>query len=182
MRELGRYFPGPLVGIALLLGVLIVLTPFLSSGQPSAGTIFSQAVLYVDALPGNSTMHFYLHGLGTTARYDNLSIGLAYGFPWTGGWPSVGPAWGNWTNGTNVLAISTSTDRNPVAVNVSALYVANGQFAVYQGLFAFNVTGSSGSETLAVVSNTAGTGGFTTPVASLPVGLTLALVRTGSAP
>jgi hypothetical protein len=180
---LGRFFPAPLVGVTLLLALLIVFTPFLTSyGQPAAGSIFSQAELVVDALPGNATMHFYVHGLGVTARYANLSIGLAFDFNWTGGWPSTNLTWGNWTNATHVLSVSAATSRLPVAVNITAVYVASGVSALYVGQFALNLSSSSGTDLLSVVSNTPGIGGFSTPVVDLPVPITLALVRTGSVP
>jgi hypothetical protein len=179
----GRFFPRPLVGVAVLIGLLILVTPFLTThGQPSAGSIFSQAELIVDALPGNATMHFYVRGLGTTTRYDSISLGFAFGFNWTGGWPAGNLSWGNWTNGSNVLAVTGLTDRLPVALNVTALYVASGVGAVYAGEFALNITGGSTGPTLSVVSNTAGIGGFSTPVADLPIPITLALVSTGSVP
>jgi hypothetical protein len=182
-RDLGQYFPRPLVGVALLLGLLIVFTPFLTSyGQPSAGSIFSQAELILDALPGNNTTHFYVHGLGTTARYANISVGFAFDFPWTGSWPSGPLNWTQWSNASSVLSVSAAVDRMPVAVNVSALYVANGVSALYVGLFALNLSLGATGEVLSVASNTPGVGGFSTPVASLPVPITLALIRTGSAP
>jgi hypothetical protein len=182
-RDLGRYFPGPLVGVALLLALLIIFTPFLTSyGQPSAGSIFSQAELVVDALPGGTTVHFYVHGLGTTARYVSIAIGLAYNFTWTGGWPSGNLTWSNWTNGSNVLVVSGATSQLPVAVNITADYVNAGVSALYAGQFALNLSAASGTDTLYVVSNTAGIGSFSTPVADLPVPVTLALVSTGSVP
>jgi hypothetical protein len=182
-RDLGKYFPGPLVGIALLLALLIVFTPFLTSyGQPTAGSIFSQAELVLDALPGETTVHFYVHGLGTTARYASISVGLDYNFSWTGGWPSGNLTWTNWTNGSNVLVVTGNTSRLPAAVNITADYVNAGVSAVYAGQFALNVTASSGTDTLYVVSNTAGIGDFSTPVSDLPVPITLVLVSTGSAP
>jgi hypothetical protein len=180
---LGKYFPGPMVGVALLLALLIIFTPFLTSyGQPSAGSIFSQAELVVDALPGNATLHFYVHGLGTTARYTSIAVGLAFGFPWTGGWPSGNLTWTNWTNGTDVLVVSGSTSRLPVAVNITADYISAGVSALYAGQFALNLSAASGTDTLYVASNTAGIGAFSTPVVDLPVPVTLALVSTGSAP
>lgn len=180
-RDLGKYFPGPLVGVALLLALLIIFTPFLTSyGQPSAGSIFSQAELVLDALPGGTTVHFYVHGLGTTARYASIAIGLDSNFSWTGGWPTGNLSWANWTNGSNVLVVSGNSSRLPVAVNITAVYVNAGVSALYAGQFALNLSASSGTDTLYVVSNTAGIGDFSTPVVDLPVPITLALVSTGS--
>jgi hypothetical protein len=182
-RDLGKLFPGPLVGVALLLGLLIIFTPFLTSyGQPTAGSIFSQAELVVDALPGNTTVHFYVHGLGTTARYASIEIGIAYGFNWTGGWPSGNLTWSNWTNGSDVLVVSGATSHVPAAVNITADYINGGVSALYVGQFAVNLSSSSGTDTLYVVSNTAGIGPFSTPVIDLPVPITLSLLRTGSVP
>lgn len=180
-RDLGRWFPAPLVGTAILLVLLIIFTPLLTSnGQPSAGSIFSQAELVVDAIPGNSTIHFYVHGLSTTARYDTIAIGFAADFGWTGGWPTGNLSWANWTNGTNVLSVTAEVDYVPVAVNVSALYVAAGVGALYSGFFALNFTSAASGIVLSVASNTPGIGSFSTPVADLPVPITLALVRTGA--
>ncbi len=182
-RALGRYFPAPLVGVAILLALLIVFTPVLASyGQPTAGSIFSQAELVVDALPGNTTVHFYVHGLSTTARYASISLGLAHDFPWTGSWPSGNLTWTNWTNGSDVLVITGATSQLPVAVNITADYISGGVSALYIGQFALNLSATSGTDTLYVVSNTAGIGSFSTPVVDLPVPVTLALVRTGAAP
>jgi hypothetical protein len=182
-RDWGRYFPRPMVGVVLLLALLILFTPFLTSyGQPSAGSIFSQAELIVDALSGNTTVHFYVRGLGTTTRYASITLAFAFGFNWTGGWPSGNLSWGNWTNGSNVLAVTGAVDRMPVAVNVTAYYVAAGVGALYAGQLALNVTGGPANPVLYVVSNTPGIVGFSTPVADLPIPVTLALVTTGSVP
>ncbi|HXW66503.1 MAG TPA: hypothetical protein VEL82_01260 [Thermoplasmata archaeon] len=179
------WFPAPLVGVALLLGLLIVFTPFLTSyGQPSAGTIFSQAELIVDGLPGNATVHFYVRGLGTTTRYAEIHLGFAFGFSWTGGWPSGPLNWTNWTNGTNVLAITANVDQLPAAVNVSALYTANGASVLYVGLLAVTIGVPSGqsADALIVASDTSGIGAFSTPVTDLPVPITLANVGSGGGP
>ena len=185
MRSGGTFadwFPAPLVGVALLLGLLIVFTPFLTSyGQPSAGTIFSQAELIVDGLAGNSTVHFYVRGLGTTARYAEIRLGFAFDFTWTGSWPSGPLAWSNWTNGTNVLTVTANVDQLPAAVNVSALYTADGSSALYVGLLALTIGVPAGqsAEALLVASDTTGISGFSTPVADLPVPITLANVGSG---
>jgi hypothetical protein len=180
-----RWFPWPLVSIALLLGLLIVVTPVLSSSsQPAAGTIFSQAELVVDGLPSNATTHFYVHGLGTTARYEVIQLSFAFGFNWTGRFPSAPLDWSVWQNGSNVLSVSSEVDSMPVAVNVSAIYVANGASASYAGTLAFDVvaSGPSATPTLEVVSGTSGLSGFSSPVAGLPVTIVLPEVASGGSP
>jgi hypothetical protein len=181
-RQLSEFFPWPLVGVALLLGILVVLTPILTAnGQPAAGSIFSQAELIVDALPGNSTTHFYVRALSVTARYTEIRLALAFNFNWTGGFPGNRLNWTDWQNASNVVAIDAMADRLPVAVNVSALYVANGASAYYVGTFALTIGTPPGSstDTLTLASNTPGVSGFSTPVSNLPLPITLADVGAG---
>lgn len=184
--RIGELFPVPLVGVAILLGVVIVITPALTStgGQPAAGSIFSQAELIVDALPGNNSTHFYVRGLGTTARYEEIRLGFAFGFNWTGGYPAGSLNWTDWMNGSDVLSLNQATEQNPVAVNVSALYTANGASALYLGVFALDVGVPAGSttDTMTVVSDTPGISGFATAVTNLPIPITLANVGSGGGP
>jgi hypothetical protein len=182
VNRLAGLFPGPLVGIALLLAILIVLTPVLTSnGQPAAGSIFSQAELIVDALPGNSTIHFYVRALSSTARYSEIRFALATDFNWTGSYPAGPLNWTDWQNASAVVAIESSTNESPVAVDVSALYSANGASALYVALLALEVGTPPGSmtDTLTVASGTSGIGGFSTPVSNLPLPITLVDVGSG---
>jgi hypothetical protein len=178
----GGLLPGPLVGIALLLAILILLTPILASnGPPAAGSIFSQAELIVDALPGNMTSHFYVRALSSTARYSEIRFSLATDFTWTGGFPSGHLNWTDWQNASEVVSISSVANTTPVAVDVSALYSANGASAYYVGLLALYLSTPAGSsgETLSVASATSGISGFSTPVTNLPLAITLADVGSG---
>jgi len=178
-------FPGPLVGAALILALMIVVTPILTaSGQPAAGSIYSQAELIVDGQPGNATTHFYVRGLGTTARYEEMNLSFAFGFNWTGSFPLGRLNWTDWLNASEILSIDASVTGNPVAVNVSALYSANGVSARYVGLFAMEVGVPAGSsvDTLTVVSHTPGIAGFTWPVASLPAFISLLNIGSGGPP
>jgi hypothetical protein len=180
-----RWFPWPLVTVALLLALLIVFTPLLtSSGQPAAGSIFSQAELIVDGLPGNSTTHFYVRGIGATTRYESVHLGLAYGFPWTGSFPAGRLHWTSWSNGSNVLSVAAASNALPVAVNVSALYVSGGLGVRYFGVLAFNLSSPApgGPVSLDVVSGTGAIPGFSWLVANLPVTITLAAVNSGGGP
>jgi len=180
--HLAGLFPGPLVGIALLLAILIVLTPILiSNGQPAAGSIFSQAELIVDAVPGNSTIHFYVRALSSTARYEEIRFSLSTDFNWTGGFPSGALNWSSWQNLSSVVAISAATNHTPVAVNVTAVYTANGATAYYVGLLAMEIGTPSGSSTemLTVASATSGISGFSTPVSNLPLPIELSDIGGG---
>jgi hypothetical protein len=179
-RRFEEFAPLPLVGVALLLVVLIIATPVLT-GQSSSGGLLTQAELIVDALPGNNSTHYYVTGLSTTTRYAELNLGFAFGFNWTGAFPSGPLNWTDWTNESGVLAVDRAVFEDPVAVNVSALYSVNGANALYVALLAFDVGVPPGSatEALTVVSATAGIGGFSTPVVDLPVPILLSYAGTG---
>ncbi len=184
-RRVRELAPLPFVGIATLLAVLIVLTPILAAnGQPAAGSIFSQAELIVDALPGNTSMHFYVRGEGTTARYVEIRLAFASGFRWTGAFPSGTLNWTHWLNGSDVLSIDQAVLQDPVAVNVSALYSQNGINALYVGTFAIDVGFLPGAatETLTLLSDTPGIASFTYPVSSLPVPILLSDIGPGGPP
>jgi hypothetical protein len=159
--RLGVYAPWPLVGVTVLLIALIVFTPVLvssSSHRPAPG-ILTQAELVVDKVAGNASFHFYVWALGEEIRYDEIRIGVATSFNWTGAaglnWSRVN--WTEWHNGTDVLSEIVVTAANPVALNISAYYSPFGG-AWYVGMIAFyDASGSSpGSESLYSTSNTAG--------------------------
>lgn len=143
-RRLRRdLFPIPLVGVATILIVLIFLTPILINGELAAGTIFTQAELVVDHPPGSSTTNFYVHAVGTV-RYAILRIGIAQNYQWNNPPPVSTLVWGNWTNGTELVAISAASEMDPVAVNVSAYYTTqHSGSAWYFGILAFDVVGNT---------------------------------------
>lgn len=179
-----RLVPAPYAGAVLLLVVLILLTPVLVSNGPAvAGSLLTQAELIVDRVPGGNTTHFYVRGVGTTVRYTQLSIRIATGFNWTGSFPTDRLVWSNGTNGSELLSLTWSSDANPVALNVTALYNAAGASAYYVGVIAFyfaTIAGASG-QTLFAASSTPGlTVNGPTAVMNLPV--TLLLVNVGSGP
>lgn len=186
--RLRQVAPLPLVGVAVLLVALILITPVLiSEGQPPPG-IFTQAELIVDRTSGTPGLHFYVHGLSTTVRYDVIALGTADNFSWSG---SGSPPWraldfGNWTNATFVLAVSLWATENPVAVNVTASYASLNGYATYSAVVVFFVgPGPSPSgETLYAASPTGGLVPSSTPVdnASLPLTILLPATSTGSAP
>ncbi len=160
--KLGTYAPWPLVGVAVLLIALIVFTPVLvskSPHQPAPG-ILTQAELVVDKIAGVPALHFYVWALGEEIRYDQLHIGLAGSFNWTGSsamnWSRLN--WTVWYNGSEVLSEIIASSANPVALNISAYYVSPGGSAWYVGVIAFyvSVTSPPSGETLFAATDTSG--------------------------
>lgn len=188
-RRVGRYAPVPLVGVALLLVIMIVLTPvLLTNGKPAPG-LLTQAEVVVDRTSTNSTFHFYVWALGETIRYDAIRVGLATSFNWTGTSPIAWNLlrWNLWYNASDVLSNIVASAADPVALNISAHYTSPSGSTWYFGLLAFYVavtspptgeslysaSGSSGvavPSTLAVNNNT------------LPVAILLADVGPGTPP
>jgi len=173
--------------VAVLLVVLILITPVLISyGQPGPG-IFTQADLIVDRIAGNGTIHFYITGVGTSTRYASVWVELATGFNWTASssvpWSTLN--WTKWKNATDVVTVALSSAANPVAINVTAYYVSSGGDAVYSGILAFYVGTSSSSDLLNVASATAGVvvpSSILVDNSSLPYPIPLAKVGTGGPP
>jgi len=187
-RRLGDYLPWPLVGVAIVLAVVIVLTPVLLSlgGPPAAGSVFTQAELIVDHAPGANASYFYVRAVGATVRYDAIVISWATGFSWSG---SGSPDWSKltWTSAANVtdlLAVTVSSDANPIALNVSAYYTSNG-IALYVGVFAFymtNATGAPADSLLGVTPTPNVSVPGATALASLPLLIPLADVGAARGP
>ncbi len=187
-RSHGRFasaFPWPFVGTAVILSVLVLLTPVLiSNGPPAPGSLEAQAVLIVDRASGSGTTHFYVRAVGSSVRYDSISIGVASGFAWNGGsfaWPTN---W-TWTNETQVLELGANSTQNPVAINITAVYAVSGAVADYAGILAFYVSGSGSGETLsiAVSSDTPGVSApSSVPDSQLPEPLPLQDFGSGGPP
>jgi len=158
-RYWGRYAPTPFVGAAVLLFVLILLTPVLiSSGQPAPG-VLTQAELIVDRVAGSSVTHFYVRALGSTVRYAGIWVGVDENFSWSAAgsppWSSLN--WTTWWNSSEVVSFGFALYGNPVAVNITAFYESPGGTATYIGVLAFFVgTGSSGGPDLFAASSTSG--------------------------
>lgn len=178
---LGRYFPIPLVGAAVLLAVLILLTPNLISagGGPAAGSLATQAELVIDHAPTGSVTQFYIHGLGDV-RYARIVVQLDPNVTWPA--PSSVP-YADWTNTTamnGTLAIVVDTPANPVAVNVTAVYVDPTSTTVwYLGTYVLDVSGGM----LSIVALLPGASSISpTPLSALPLELLLAASSTGVSP
>ena len=128
--------PWGLIGIAVLLLLLILATPGLlvGAGEPAAGSPAAEAVLWIDVTPGNVT-HFYVEGVAHP-RYAEIRLATS-ALP---DWPFMGRAgelpWGNWTNASDVVVLAMTSDENPVAVNVTVVFVdASGAIGDYVGLY-----------------------------------------------
>lgn len=177
---LGRYFPIPLVGAAVLLAVLILLTPNLISagGGPSAGSLETQAELVIDHAPNGALTQLYVHGLGDV-RYARLTIALAPNVSWPPLTSVPSAAWTNITSQNETLALVVTTPANPFAVNVTAVYTDPTSATVwYFGTYAIDVSGGM----LTIVPLTPGTASISpTPVAALPLELLLTASTTGVA-
>jgi len=188
-ETLARYFPAPLVATALLLVLLIVLTPVLvPNGQPAAGTIFTQAQLTVDATGTSNLTNFYLHSPESNVRYAQMQVFAATGFNWTGGFPSSPLNWTPVVNQTDLVAAYFSSTANPIALNITIFYSSAGSQAYYVGDFAFYVGYPLGSSSLHLfsVSTTVGTslgpGVNSVPVSDLPEYGVIDLSDVGSGP
>ncbi|MCI4325752.1 MAG: hypothetical protein L3K00_07755 [Thermoplasmata archaeon] len=177
LDALRPYFPTPFVAIVALLVVLIVLTPnLLSSAAPSAGSLPTEAELEVDRVVGGNATHFYVRGLGDV-RYTSIAVSLAANFSWPAP-PSMGNlSFGRPVTETNVLVTLVTTGANPVAVNVTAVYVdAAGTQVSFVGVFAFDLAAGILYETPYIP---AGSGSSATPVDDLPLSFLLETVPAG---
>jgi len=170
-RDWGHYFPWPFVGAAVLLAVLIFLTPNLvaSVGSPAAGSLATQAELVIDRVVDGNTTHFYVHSLGTV-RYDYILVQLDTSVPW----PPPPRSALNFTNESyepSTLESLTSTTANPVAINVTAKYTdASGTQVWYFGTYALDIADGM----LTIVPLLPGSSSIpATPVAQLPLTLYL---------
>jgi len=167
-----------------------VFTPVLvaNTHQPGPG-LLTQAELVVDKISTNATLHFYVWALGETIRYDEVHVGVATLFNWSGtqtmSWRTLN--WTQWYNDSDALAVIVASAANPVALNISAHYVSPSGSTWYAGLLSFYVQQSvpSGSESLYSASGTSGVA-VASPLAvsnnTLPVTILLADVGAGGVP
>jgi hypothetical protein len=170
-RSLAPYFPLPLVGAAVLLAILIVLTPnLLSTSSPAAGSLISQPELLVDRAPtGGTTTQLYLRGLGIV-RYAALDLSWA---PLNSTTVPVTPDGVRWTDavaGNASLGVDGSTTDGAFLVNATATFVdSSGAGATYTGTFAFVWS----EEVLYTTAYQPATGSGTTGLSQLPLVLLL---------
>jgi hypothetical protein len=179
-RQLAPYFPLPLVGAAVLLAILIVLTPnLLSTNSPTAGSLISEAELLIDRAPsGSNTTQLYLKGIGI-ARYASLELQWApLGGPNVPG-NLTGIDWVGVAKGNQSLGIDGRTIAQYFVVNASAVFIdASGAGATYSGAYACLWSGDS----LYTTAYLPGTGSETTPLDQLPLTLILSEGPYGGGP
>ncbi len=135
----GRLFPLPLVGAAVLLAVLIVLTPnLLSTGSPSAGSVESQLELLVDRAPsGDNATHVYLRGL-SLVRYTSLSIAWGNLSGTTAPGSLAGVDWSSHVDSGPSLELDAVVLGTAFALNVSGVFVdTTGAAVLFGGEYAF---------------------------------------------
>ncbi len=177
-RPLAQLFPWPFVGVVVLLVVLVLITPnLLSSGAgPAAGSLAAQAELVIDRTVDNATVHLYVHGVGMV-RYTSISIAWITNLSWP---PPAHLSPANWTNRSwvnNTLGLVATSGADPLAVNVTAIYVdPSGQVVWYVGAYAFHVA----SDLLFTTDLAAGAAPVTpTAIANLPIAFPLTGVAPG---
>lgn len=177
--SLAPLFPVPLVGAAVLLAILIVLTPnLLSAGQPSAGSAESQLELLVDRAPtADNDTHLYLRGLGLV-RYQSLV--LTWG-NLSGGAPRnlSGVRWSEPISAGPALELETAVPSSDFAVNVTGVFVDTSGLGVeFSGEFAFAWSGG----TLLTTAYGGASGAGPTAPSSLPLILLLPEYPYGGGP
>lgn len=174
-----EWFPPPLVAIALLLVVLIALTPELLPGpSPSAGSLASEAELYVDRSPNANVTTFLVIGLGIV-RYAQITLEVNQ----SPQWPPPSRAsfdFGSPMIWNGSLAATLASSAALLALNVTATYVdSTGTSVVYGGIFEFNVSAG----VLYYETYLPAAGGLSSiPVTALPIGTLLAIVSEGGPP
>jgi hypothetical protein len=134
--RLGNAFPVPFVGVAVLLLLLILVTPnLLSTGPPAAGSLSATAEFVVDRVPGSNLTHVYIYGL-STVRYTVIRLHVATNVSWPAPGDTRGFNWTQGANATNALVLAYDTSASPVAFNVTAVYTdAAGAAIAYRGAF-----------------------------------------------
>lgn len=139
-------------GMALLLTLLLLVTPILENGEPSlGGTLLSRAELEVDAFP-NGTVVLYVLSNGDV-RFSAISLGINLTLPTPTGLSVASIHWTQWHNSTNrVVETVGLTNVSQFAVNVTATYRSSGTSGpeyVSWGVYAFTLS-STGPGSLVV--------------------------------
>jgi hypothetical protein len=177
-ERVGRYFPLPLVSVAVLLVVVIFITPNLTS---PAGTLPTQAALLIDRIVGTNSTSFYVRALGTT-RYAEVSVALAPNAVWPSKNPPTPPFnFSNTTVFTNTLGVSVTTTLNPVALNVTATYRdTTGTCVAYIGTYVFYTAYATQTLNYQDLTPSGTPGTQSAPVSSLPLSLLLNSISLGT--
>jgi hypothetical protein len=171
----------PLAGVAVLLVVLILVTPELFAN--TSGGLQTRAQLIVDRAPSANATSYYVESIGTATRYQSITIGLAT-LP---SWPYLGTVanitrW-SWTNGSNTLVVAVTNGSSPVAVNVTVMYTdPSGATTEYGGVYGFYLNATSQRlETLPLNPGTT-VAPTSTPLGNLPIFLLLSVLSSKGVP
>lgn len=164
-------------GVALLLVLLILITPALENGSTSpSGPLFSRGEIFVDYLP-NSTFTLYVESYGHV-RFSSISIAIntTANNLTTGSRPQL--LWNLWQNSTDRLDASLSvTNTTDFVVNVTTVYESSPPITITTsyGEYGFMLgSGSSGLVLTAIpLGNLPATGPESWPVSQLPQALLL---------
>lgn len=156
-------FPALLVGAAVLLALLIVLTPVLITGGGAGGTFITQAEVVVDHPPNSPITSFVVRGVGAV-RYTEIRFGLNDSYD---GVPVGNITWNAWSNQSSVVALVMESNGSSLAVNVSVEYQSSGSSTsyYYYGVLSAYYDASAGTIQLHALS-----GGMTVPSSPIPVG------------
>ena len=126
----------PFASVALLLVLLILLTPALEGGLAPAETVLSQGALYVSVDP-NGTFTFLLESLGHLTL-SRLSLGVNASAHDVPGNATTPRGWDRWENTS--LAVGEMLSVNDTSVfllNATTVYDSSSEQAMSRGVFAF---------------------------------------------
>ncbi|MGI0055432.1 MAG: hypothetical protein ACREBZ_06945 [Thermoplasmata archaeon] len=175
-------FPALLVGAAVVLALLIVLTPVLINGG-GAGTFLTQAEVVVDHPPGGANTTFAIRGVGAV-RYSAIDVGVNDSYA---SGTSVGQlGWNSWWNQSEIVGLIVTTGASSVALRFSVGYVPAGSSTVYYyyGVLAAQYNAAQG--TLLLTSLAGGlsvpTGPISVSSSDLPLIVPLEYLGAGSPP
>lgn len=176
-----RQLQWPFIGVVVLLVVLILLTPDLFSSGGSSLSTSAQLIVDHSITSGNTS--FYVESIGTSTRYQSISLGLARLLSWPfRGTTSDVVRW-NWTNATNMLVLVVTNQTNPVAVNVTVRYTdPSGITTEYVGVYGFELNATT--QVLEAVGLLPGASPppASTPWADLPIFLGLVIKTPSGSP
>ena len=160
----------PFASVALLLVLLILLTPALEQGITPAETVLSQGNLYVTVDP-NGTFTFLLESLGhlTLSRVSLGVNGSARDIPGNATTPR---GWNRWENGTQMVGEILSVNGTELfLLNATTVYDSANEQAMSVGVFAFQwipAPSSAGGDRIVVTPVYPLTGTTTLPQGSTP--------------
>ncbi len=164
-------------GVALLLVLLILITPALENGVSTpSGSIFSRAELFVDYL-GNSSVALYVESYGHV-RFSSITLGVntSLGNTTAGTFPSL--HWNYWQNATDRIDFSIFVQNTTeFAINATTVYASPPPvtYTTSYGSYGFVLTPTASGLVMTVIpfGNLPSTQTQTWPVTDLPQALVL---------